>query len=278
MFIVFVLIFLDLFKDLLQVVWHLMRITRADTVSLGNTLSLFIRFSYVLCSFILCFCASLLFSLLGLCFLVLLDTFLDQIGLCFLKALSDTITFGNLVGKVVKVSVNPNIANASREDVVQPVERLYSQPLSRNTADKHGGCRSADTVLWRCEIGLSDADVASKFGVDDIQNPDDGEDSQYQVGPSALCVDSGDVSPAQLIRAYCAVRATVSVDGQKYRKNDNRKGYEYLQQHTQEAQEEIGVKTTFLNKGLVGCSEERYSPLPYTLGRSWDSFTFSNEI
>jgi hypothetical protein len=209
---------------------------------------------------------------------VLLDTFLNQIGLCFLETLSNTVAFGNLVGKVVKVSVDPDVANASREDIVQAVECLYSQPLSGNTADKHGGCRSADTVLWRCEIGLSDADVASEFDVDDIQNPDNSEDGQYQVSPGVLSVDSGDVSPAQLIGTYCAVGATIPVDGQKYRKNDNREGYEYLQEHAQKAQEEIGIETTFLDKSLVGCSEQRYSPLPYALGRGWDSFAFSNKI
>jgi hypothetical protein len=81
-----------------------------------------------------------------------------------------------------------------------------------------------------------------------------------------------------LIRAYSAVGATEFVDRQEYREDDNRKGYEYLQQHAQEAQEEIGIKTTLLNEGLVGCSKERYGPLPYALRRGWHSFAFGNKV
>ncbi|KAH0356529.1 hypothetical protein KCU81_g567, partial [Aureobasidium melanogenum] len=62
-------------------------------------------------------------KLCGTClhFLVLLDAVLNQIGLCFFEISSNLIAFRNLVGKFVEVSVNPDVANTSREDIVKAV-------------------------------------------------------------------------------------------------------------------------------------------------------------
>lgn len=99
------------------------------------------------------------------------------------------------------------------------------------------------------------------------------------MGPGALgVVRKLNVSPTQLIRTCCTTSATELVDGQKDGKNDDRKGHEYLQQHAQEAQEEVGVKATFFDKGLVRSDEERDGPLPHTFGRGRNSFAFGDKI
>jgi hypothetical protein len=133
-------------------------------------------------------------------------------------------------------------------------------------------------MLWRGEIGLSDANVTTELSVDDMENPQDREDGQNQMSPSAISMDSRNVSPAELIRAHCAVVAAEFVDGEKNGKDDDREGHKDFQQHAQESQEEVGVETALFDKGLVGRGEERDDPLPRALDRSGHSLALSDEV
>jgi hypothetical protein len=65
-------------------------------------------------------------------FLVLLETFLDEICLNRFEGGTKLVTSLDLLGQFVEISVNPDISQTPRENVVQTVQSLHVAPFLRD--------------------------------------------------------------------------------------------------------------------------------------------------
>lgn len=133
-------------------------------------------------------------------------------------------------------------------------------------------------MLWAGEEGLAHANVSSEFLKDHIEEPGHEHDGQDCVCPQTMCKLLSNVGDGVSIQSMDFVRVSSLVDWQENGDDDEGSGKEELEQHAQEAQEEVGIEAALLDEGEVVGGEERVEPSDEASRRLRDSFAFGHEV